>query len=289
MTIPWIAKETGIYEKYGFDVTLQLVGGTPRLVQSLIAGDYDYAIVGGSAVMQARMQDGDTVILVSSGSYFPFKIMASPQAGIHSIAELRGKTVGVSQIGSTSHTFLRVLLGQAGVPLDQVTILQAGSNPQAATAMLTGNIDAAAVTGVLVPTAQRAGAVMLADGKVLRIPEPNSVLASTRRRIDRDRGATLRFLQAYVEGVHFFKTRRDETIRIMQQYMGGETDADIATLYDSVRDLYQPLPLPSEEGIQAVLDRETDLDVRGFKPSDFLDTSFLRALDDSGFVSGLYR
>jgi hypothetical protein len=47
--------------------------------------------------------------------------------------------------------------------------------------------------------------------------------------------------------------------------------------------------VPSEEGIQAVLDRETDLDARGFKPSDFVDTSFLRALDESGFVSGLYR
>jgi len=96
-------------------------------------------------------------------------------------------------------------------------------------------------------------------------------------------------MRAYVEGIHFFKTQRDETIRIMQQYMGGETDADIATLYNSVRDLYQPLPIPSEEGIQAVLDRETDLDARGFKPNDFVDTSFLRALDESGFVSGLYR
>src|SRR5438874_1909346 len=66
MTIPWIAKESGIFAKHGFDVSLQLVGGTPRLVQSLIAGDFDYAIVGGTAVLQARLQNADTVILASS-------------------------------------------------------------------------------------------------------------------------------------------------------------------------------------------------------------------------------
>jgi ABC-type nitrate/sulfonate/bicarbonate transport system substrate-binding protein len=232
---------------------------------------------------------GDTVILASSGSYFPFKIMAYPQAGVHSIAELRGKTVGVSQIGSTSHAFLRVLLNQAGVPLDQVTIIQAGSNPQAATAMLTGNIDAATVSGVLVPAAQRAGAVMLADGKALRIPEPNSVLATTRRRIDRDRAGVLRFMQAYVEGVHFFKTNRDETIRIMQQYMSGLSVDETAYLYDDVKDDYYPLPLPNEEAIQAGMDRDLENPVRDLKPSDFDDSSFLEEIDRSGLVTALYR
>src|SRR4051795_5642138 len=289
MTIPWIAKETGIFEKYGFDVTLQLVGGTPRLVQSLLAGDYDYVVVGGTAVLQARVLGGDTVILASSGSYFPFKVMAHPQAGVQSIAELRGKTVGVSQIGSTSHAFLRVLLNQAGVHLDQVTIIQAGSNPQAATAMLTGNIDAATVSGVLVPAAQRAGAVMLADGKALRIPEPNSVLATTRRRIDRDRAGVLRFMQAYVEGVHFFKTNRDETIRIMQQYMSGLSLDETAYLYDDVKDDYRPLPLPNEEAIQAGLERDLENPVLDLKPSDFYDSSFLQEIDRSGLVTALYR
>ena len=43
--------------------------------------------------------------------------MANPQSGIRSLAELRGRTVGVSQIGSTSHTFLKILLSRENVPI----------------------------------------------------------------------------------------------------------------------------------------------------------------------------
>jgi NitT/TauT family transport system substrate-binding protein len=289
MTIPWIAKDTGIFAKHGFDVNLQLVGGTPRLVQSLIAGDYDYAIVGGTAVLQARVQEADTVILAMSGSYFPFKLMAHPDAGAQSVADLRGKTIAVSQVGSTSHAFLRVLLNRAGVPLDDVTILQAGSNPQAATALLTGNIAAATVSGIMVPTVTRAGGIMLADGKALRIPEPNAVVATTRRRVDRDPASTKRFLEAYVEGVHFFKTQREASIGIMQQYMSGLAYDETAYLYDDVKDDYQPLPLPSVEGIQAGLERDIDAPAGVFKPSDFYDSSFLEEIERSGFRAALYR
>src|SRR5205807_691609 len=79
-----------------------------------------------------------------------------------------------SQIGSTSHTFLRVLLAREGIPLEEVQVLQAGGNPQAATAMLTGATDAATVSGVMVPAAERAGAVTLADGKALKILVPGA-------------------------------------------------------------------------------------------------------------------
>src|SRR5262249_60270720 len=97
-----------------------------------------------------------------------------------------------------------------------VVVLQTGSNPQAATAMLTGNIDAAAVSGIMVPTAQRAGAVLLADGRELKIPAPGAVLATTRRRIDRDRDTTQRFMQADAQRSHYFKTQPDATIHILQ-------------------------------------------------------------------------
>lgn len=289
MAIPWIAKESGIFAQHGFDVNLHLVPGTPRLVQSIIAGDFDYAQVGAPAVLRARVTEGDTVILANVGDYFTFKIMAHPQSGVRSIADLRGRTVGVSQIGSTSHTFLKVLLSREGIPLDEVNVLQSGSNPQAATAMLTGNIDAAAVSGVMVPASERAGAVVLADGRKLKILAPGAALATTRRRIDRDRDATQRFMQAYVEGIHYYKTQRDATIAIMQQYMSGLAFDETAYLYDEVLEDYQPLPYPNDAAIQTALDRDLDVPVGDLKPADFYDVSFLRQLEQSGFVERLYR
>src|SRR5438067_13483105 len=44
--IPWLAQETGIFARHGFDAEVPLVAGSPRVTQSLIAGDFDYAIPG---------------------------------------------------------------------------------------------------------------------------------------------------------------------------------------------------------------------------------------------------
>jgi ABC-type nitrate/sulfonate/bicarbonate transport system substrate-binding protein len=46
---PWIAKETGGFARHGLDADVILLTGSPRLVQSLIAGDVHYALVGAAA------------------------------------------------------------------------------------------------------------------------------------------------------------------------------------------------------------------------------------------------
>jgi NitT/TauT family transport system substrate-binding protein len=288
MSIPWIAKEAGFFAQQGLDVNLHLVPGTPRLVQSLVAGDFDFGQVGAVAVMRARAENADTVILASSGEYDSFKIMAHPQAGIRSVADLRGRTVGVSQIGSSSHTFLKMVLAREGIPLDDVHILQAGGNPQAAQAMLTGNIDASAVSGIMVPASERAGAILLADGRQLKIPSPRGSLASTRKRIERDPDMTRRFMRAYVEGVHHYKTQRDDTIRIMQQYMSGLALDEVAYLWEEGDDGFKPLPVPSDDAIRAVIDRELEAPAGQWKPSDFYEISYLQEIERSGLLAQIW-
>ena len=66
------------------------------------------------------------------------------------------------------------------------------------------------------------------------------------------------------------------------------TAEQIALLYDDQRDVTDPLPVPSEEALQADLDRETDPKTKSFKPADFVDLSFLREIEKSGFLAELY-
>jgi NitT/TauT family transport system substrate-binding protein len=286
--VPWLAQRTGIFARHGVDAEVHMVSGTPRLTQSLIAGDFDFVHVGAGGAMRARTEKADTVLLASSGDWANFRIMAHPQSGVRTIAGLRGRTVGVSQIGSESHTFLKLLLERERIPMDEVNILQAGSNPQAAQAMLTGNIDAAAVNGIMVSASERAGATLLADGNVLRIPTPRSSFASMRQRIDRDRDLTMRIMRAYVETVHFYKTQRDETIRLMQEFMSGLPLEDVAYLYEEGDLGYKPLPVLSEEAVQAVIDREFEGVEGHWKPSDFYDNTFLQEIERSGFLAQLW-
>jgi ABC-type nitrate/sulfonate/bicarbonate transport system substrate-binding protein len=195
----------------------------------------------------------------------------------------------VSQIGSESHTFLKQVLARNGVSIDDVQILQAGGNPQAGQAMLSGAMNAATVDGTMVPAAERAGAVLLADGSELKLPSPRGITAAMRPWVERNRDVVRRFLHAYVEGVHFYKTQREETVRIFQKYMRDLSYEEADYLWQQGYDGHKPLPFPSDESIQAVIDREFEAQAAQLKRSDFYDASFLREIEQSGLVARLWQ
>jgi NitT/TauT family transport system substrate-binding protein len=287
--IPWIAQETGIFARHGFDADIPLVTGSPRLTQSLIAGDFDYALVGATALMRARMQGADPVILAATTNYSSQMLLVHPGAGITRAADVRGRTIGVAQYGSEADTFLRITLAKTGIAAEDVQILQTGGHPQTLAAMLSGNLDVGVLGSAIALAAEQAGMVRLADGRQLNVLSPTGTLAATRRTIERDRESVVRFLRAYVEGIHFFKTQRDETIRILQKNLVDLPESEVALVWEAAREEYQPLPTPSEEAIQAALERETDPAARSFQPADFVDLSLLREIEESGFIRALYQ
>src|SRR5688572_13864588 len=60
-SIPWIAKEAGIFQKHGLDVELVYIAAGSRAVQTLVGGSIDVAAIGGPAGVDARLAGADTV------------------------------------------------------------------------------------------------------------------------------------------------------------------------------------------------------------------------------------
>src|SRR3990170_8066260 len=100
----WIAKETGLFAKHGFDADIILLTGSPRLVQSLIAGDVDYAIVGATAAVRARMRGAEVTILAATTNVSSQKLLVGQKSGIRRLDDLKGRVIGVSQYGSPRHS-----------------------------------------------------------------------------------------------------------------------------------------------------------------------------------------
>jgi len=286
--IPWVAQDSGILARYGLDAEVVVVGGSPRVTQSLVAGDFDYAIAATAALIRARAQGADPQIIAGTSDLaIGQKIMVAPGAAVRSLADLRGKTVGITQYGSEAHTFIQLALARAGLDPNDATILQLGASPQVAAAVASGNVDAGVVSGPAGLRAQRAGGVVLVESRDLHILSPQGTLATTRRLIERDRDQVLRFLSAYVEAIHFFKTNPEETKRILQQRMGDLPADEVAYLYEEVKDVYQPLPTVSAEAIQAVIEREDDIP-KTVGPGDVLDMSLLQEIEQRGLLRQLY-
>ncbi len=105
----WIAKETGIFRDNGLDVDLVYIGGGPRSMAALLSGQLQIIGTGGNALVAANLNGAkDTVLIATTYNTLVFSLMT--RANLKDPKELKGKTFGVTGIGSLSDFTLRTLL-----------------------------------------------------------------------------------------------------------------------------------------------------------------------------------
>ena len=290
LSLPWMARETGILAKYDLAAEVLLITGSPRLVQALIAGDVDVAFAGITAITRARVRGAEVAILGAAANVSSQKLMVGRNSKIRRVEDLKGAIIGVSQYGSEADTFTRNALALAGLKPDKdVTMLQLGGHPQVAAAMVAGKLDVGALAGLAALTAEKAGARLLASAAELKILSPSGTFAATRGFIQRRRSVVDRLMRSFVEVIHYLKTNRTGSIALLQKYFGGLSAEEASYLYQEQIDLMEVTPAPNDKALQAVLDRETDPKVKSFSIADFVDASFFREIEKSGMIEQLYR
>lgn len=285
----WIVRDGGFLTKNGFTGDVVYIPGSPRTVQALLAGDLDYAVAGAPAFLRARMQGADAVILTSVSGFVSQRLVLRLDSTTTSIKELRGKTIGVTQYGSAGDSFLRAALRKAGIKESEVVILQMGGTTNVAQALEAGKME----VGVLGDSSSllfyRGKAKPLKGGSArdLGFMGLDAPMGTTERKIKTDRGAVVRFMQAYVEAIHYVKTNRAGALRILQKYMRGLSEEHLGMWADELRENIKPLPYPDENGLRAELDliSTTRTQPDGY----FVNTSILDEIKKSGFVEKLYK
>jgi ABC-type nitrate/sulfonate/bicarbonate transport system substrate-binding protein len=290
LSLPWVAKESGILAKYDLVAEILLITGSPRLVQSLIAGDVDVAFAGVTALTRARVRGADVAILGASANLSSQKLMVGRNSKIRRLEDLKGAIIGVSQYGSEADTFTRNALATVGLKPDKdVTMLQLGGHPQVAAAMVAGKLDVGALAGLPALTVERSGGRLLSSAVDLNILSPSGTFGTTRGYIQRKRSVVERLTRSFVEVIHLLKTNRTGSITLLQKYFGGLSAEESAYLYDEQADLLERLPAPNDKALHAVLERENDPKLKTMVLTDFVDASFFREVEKSGFVEQLYR
>ena len=290
LSLPWLARETGILAKHDLVAEVLLITGSPRLVQSLIAGDVDVAFAGITAITRARVRGAEVAILGAAANVSSQKLMVGRNSKIRRLEDLKGAIIGVSQYGSEADTFARNAVAVAGLKPDKdVTMLQLGGHPQVAAAMVAGKLDVGALGGLAALTAEKAGAKLLTSASELKILSPSGTFATTRNFIQRRRSVVDRLMRSFIEAIHYLKTNRTGSIALLQKYFGGLSAEEASYLYQEQIDLMEVLPAPNDKALQSVLDRETDPKVKSFSLADFVDASFFKEIEKSGMIEQLYR
>ncbi len=233
----WIAKEAGFYKKYGLDVELIFINGSTRGIQSLIAGDLDFTGAVGTSAINGRLAGGDIVIIDSLVNTLPYYIIGSPK--IKSPEDLKGRTLATHIPGTSADFAVRLALRKFGIDYKDIQAVMVGGSPARVAAVINGQTDFTMVTEPGKIQGEKAGMKLIIDMAKLKIPFQFSCTVTSGKMI-RERPETVeKMVKAMANAVHFFKTNKKETIRIMAKYTRGAKPNVLEGSWAAYKELFE--------------------------------------------------
>jgi NitT/TauT family transport system substrate-binding protein len=289
----WVAKETGIFAQNGLDAQLIFFTGGTTAILALVSADVPITQVSGPGLVNSALAGSDTVFVAAGMTSLNYVLMG--KSGVTSAEQLRRGTLAISRFGSATDSIARFALRKIGLtPGKDITIVQVGSGPERLNAVMTGKVTAAVINPPSSFIAEKRGLSVIADVAQMGLVFQHTGVATTKRFIKEHNDTVRRYVKAHVEAVHRMWTDKEVTIRTLGKYMGGGIDRDIL---EKSRDnvmteaLFPKKQYPSLEGLKTVLEDVAERDPRAktAKPEQFVDLSFIRELDQSGFIDALYK
>ena len=285
----WFAKEGNLYEKHGLSVEAISIPGSSLALQAMLAGELPIIQLGGAASIQANLSGADTIIIATIVKKFLFWIYGRPE--ISRMEDLKGKVFGTTRFGTLSDLASRFALRFYGIdPERDITMVQTGGPAETVTAILSGKIQAAALSPPATLQAKKAKLKELLDMSKLDAEYHINGVVTTRRYLKTNEDTVRRFLRAYIEGAA--RAQKDKTFAL--RAMGRTFRTDDRELLEESYDMiiksnFVIPPYPSVPGIASLLKglEQTNPKAKTAKPEDFADSRIVRELDQSGFVKGV--
>jgi NitT/TauT family transport system substrate-binding protein len=283
----WVAQEEGLFKKYGLDVELIHIASTSKAIQSMLSGEIHYTTADALNSIQAVAAGADLVMFCEGVNRFVFSLMARPE--IKRLSDLKGKKIGITRIGSSTHTAVLFAVNKAGLGANDYTLLQLGEVPNILTTLLAGQIDAGALSPPTNSRAKKAGLFELINLGVDGPEYPSTVIASTRAYIKANPDNARRMVRALGEGLHLFKSNRQAGIKAIQKYTRLKEIEILDDTYKQFSDAFDSLPYISKSGINSLLATvgEKDAKIRQMKYDDVADMRFVAELEKEGFFKKL--
>jgi len=289
--VGWVAYDAGFFRKNGLDVEFIYVEGGPRAVQSLAAGQVQFGVVAGAPVVQSNLRGSSVVLVTGFLNTLDYQFVVDKK--ITRPDQLKGKAVAVSQPGSSSDFAMRYALEKYGlVPDRDVSLVEIGSQPARFAALESGKIQGVMIAVPLTLTAKKMGFNILADLQMLGLEYQYTAMATTRELIKSRPDLVRNVVKASVEAIHYLKTHRKEALELLRKYMKTDDTAALVETYEAIGlNLIPERPYPTLRGIQIILQElaAKDPKAKAAKPEQFVDMSFVKELDASGFIDSMYK
>jgi ABC-type nitrate/sulfonate/bicarbonate transport system substrate-binding protein len=275
----FMAKQEGLFKKHGLDVELIHIPSSSRAIQAILAGEIVFSFMDGSNFAQANLKGANLALVAGATNRQVFSLMARSE--FKRIADLKGKKVGITRIGSSTHTSALYALGSAGLRTNDYQLLPLLEVPNIFTALSAGQIDAGVMSPPTNARAKKAGFIELMN-IAKEGPEFVSVaIGTTRSYIKANEDVVRRVVRAYAEGVQIFKNNKPAALKMIANQLKVKEAEIQEDTYTQFHDYLEYPPYVSRKGMEAVLAEIAEKDPRAktVKPEDYLDMRFVAELD----------
>lgn len=262
-----IGAKEGLFAKYGIDVDIVTMSGGAKLQQGLIANSLDVGIDGGTSLVYGAKGSPVIGIAAVAGAPSNFAVVVAVDSSIKTVADLKGRLLGVATNGSFPQWLIKRLAVAQGWGPDGIRTVALGGFEASASAMETHQTDGfmGAVEGGL--TLEEKGKAKIVTTMGSYVPHFHNHVLMARKDLVADHPDTVkRFLQGFFAAVAFMKSHRDETIKISSDVM-HMSNAVISKTYDDEITMMSPDGSFDPQAIEALKDSYVEMGMLDKKPT----------------------
>jgi ABC-type nitrate/sulfonate/bicarbonate transport system substrate-binding protein len=278
----WTAYRAGAFEKHGLKLNPVFIPGGVTALQSLMARELFIQLTAGPAAVRAWARGGKEITFIGAvGNRLDYVLVTVPS--VRNAEELKGKRVGVSQLGASPDFIARLGLRQLGLNPDRdVTIVPIGSPGERWAALSAGHVHASLFQPPFTLRARKAGFATLLDFSTLDFPYILSGVLTTRSFIRSDRETVMNFMRGLADGMDFYRNEKNKehVIRFLGDYYKSNNVEELEETRRIYMKMTPGLPLVTTKSIENVIQDDRDLSGLGLKPEEMLDLSFLQRLEE---------
>lgn len=259
-----IAEQLGYFKAEGLEVEISDFAGGSRALQAVVGGSAD--VVSGAYEhtinLQNKGQMFQAFVLQGRAPQIAVGVSTRTMAGYRSLADLKGKKIGVTAPGSSTNMVANLLLARAGLKAGDVSFIGVGTSAGALSAMRSGQIDAISnIDPVMTMLEQKGDVRLIADTRTLKGtqevfggPMPAGCLYAPAEFLQKNPNTAQALTYAMVHALKWLQTAGPSDIikTVPEAYLLGDRALYLAS-FDKVREAIAVDGLIPEEGSRTAL------------------------------------
>jgi NitT/TauT family transport system substrate-binding protein len=286
----WVIENRKLLQKMGVQPEIIAINASPTVLQALLANEIEAASISVTTLVSSRLAGADSVMMMGVVPTFVDYIVSL--SNITAVEQLKGKTAGVNRLGSTSDLGLRLALRKLGVdPEKDVKIIPVVGTAERFASLSKGITQFTIIPEPFVTQAEKLGFRNLYKISDLKIPFWWNGIMTREAIVKAKRPLLQKLARAVVEAIHIIKTEKEYAKAIFKKNLGIADPDGLERAYRDYSNAFPEVPYPTPEGVKTMLDdlAHSNPKAASADPKAFVDPSFVRELDASGFIKQLYK